>query len=71
MLRLQPESLRQRGIVHIVEMPRLRLFSGVAEGIARLALIIPAAIGVVRWLLGPVVLMLGAIFFHRLRVEQI
>jgi hypothetical protein len=43
----------------------------VAEGIARLALIISAAIGVVRWLLGPVALMLGAIFFHWLRVEQI
>ncbi len=55
------------GMKYIVEMPTsLRLFAGIAEGLAGLALVIPPLFRVLTWLTplaaaGLVVLMLGAI----------
>jgi uncharacterized membrane protein HdeD (DUF308 family) len=63
------------GMKYILEMPaRLRQFSGIAEGLAGLALIIPPLVHVLTWLtplaaLGLVVLMVGAIVFHIPRRE--
>lgn len=69
MLRPSPERL-QSGMKYILEMPAgLRLFAGVAEGLAGLALVLPPLVKVAVWLTplaaaGLVVLMLGAIVFH-------
>ncbi|HEY4912518.1 MAG TPA: DoxX family protein [Candidatus Dormibacteraeota bacterium] len=63
------------GMKYIVEMPTgLRLFAGIAEGLAGLALVIPPLLHVLTWLTplaaaGLVVLMLGAIIFHVQRRE--
>ena len=60
---------------YILEMPTgLRLFAGIAEGLAGLALVIPPLLHVLTWLTplaaaGLVVLMLGAIVFHVQRRE--
>jgi hypothetical protein len=60
---------------YIAEMPTgLRLFAGIAEGLAGLALVIPPLLHVLTWLTplaaaGLVVLMLGAIVFHTQRRE--
>jgi uncharacterized membrane protein YphA (DoxX/SURF4 family) len=60
---------------YILEMPRgLRLFAGIAEGLAGLALVIPPLVRLLTWLtplaaVGLVVLMLGAIVFHVRRRE--
>lgn len=70
-----PEQLRQRGMVYVIEMPAaLRVFAGVAEGLAGIALILPWATGVLPWLTplaaaGLVLLMIGAIVFHIPRRE--
>jgi uncharacterized membrane protein YphA (DoxX/SURF4 family) len=69
MLRPSPERLRS-GMSYVLEMPRgLRLFVGVAEGLAGLALVIPPLLRVLTWLTplaaaGLVGLMLGAIVLH-------
>ncbi len=63
------------GMKYILEMSApLRRFSGVAEGLAGLALVIPPLVHVLTWLAplaaaGLVVLMLGAIVFHIQRRE--
>ena len=63
------------GMKYILEMPAgLRLFAGIAEGLAGLALVIPPLLHVLTWLTplaaaGLVVLMLGAIVFHVRRRE--
>jgi len=70
MLRPSPGGLR-----YIVEMPTsLRLFAGIAEGVAGLALVIPPLFRVLTWLTplaaaGLVLLMMGAIVFHIRRRE--
>lgn len=59
----------------VLEMPaRLRIFAGVAEGLAGVGLVIPPLVHVLTWLTplaaaGLVVLMLGAIVFHVRRRE--
>jgi VIT1/CCC1 family predicted Fe2+/Mn2+ transporter len=74
MLRPSPERL-QSGMKYVLEMPRaLRLFAGVAEGLAALALILPALFNILVWITplaaaGLVLLMLGAIVFHIPRHE--
>ncbi len=74
MLRPSPERL-QRGMNYIHEMPvGLRLFAGIAEGLAGLALVFPALLRVLTWLTplaaaGLVLLMLGAIVLHVRRRE--
>jgi uncharacterized membrane protein YphA (DoxX/SURF4 family) len=74
MLRPSPES-PQGGMKYIVEMPTgLRLFAGIAEGVAGLALVIPPLFRLLTWLTplaaaGLVLLMLGAIVFHVRRRE--
>jgi uncharacterized membrane protein YphA (DoxX/SURF4 family) len=74
MLRPSPER-PQGGMKYIVEMPSgLRLFAGIAEGLAGLALVIPPLFRVLTWLTplaaaGLVLLMLGAIVFHVRRRE--
>jgi uncharacterized membrane protein YphA (DoxX/SURF4 family) len=63
------------GMKYVREMPAsLRIFAGVAEGLAGLALVLPALFRVLTWLtplaaLGLVVLMVGAIVFHVMRRE--
>src|ERR1700686_2188613 len=63
------------GLKYILEMSTgLRLFGGIAEGLAGLALVIPPLIRVLTWLTplaaaGPGLLMLGAIVFHVRRRE--
>ena len=63
------------GMKYILEMSTgLRLFAGIAEGLAGLALVIPPLVHVLTWLTplaaaGLVVLMLGAIVFHVQRRE--
>jgi uncharacterized membrane protein YphA (DoxX/SURF4 family) len=63
------------GMKYILEMPTgLRLFAGVAEGLAALALVVPPLLHVLTWLTplaaaGLVLLMLGAIVFHLQRRE--
>jgi hypothetical protein len=70
MLRPSPSGMK-----YIVEMPtRLRLFAGIADGLAGLALVIPPLVHVLVWLTplaaaGLVLLMLGAIVFHIRRRE--
>ena len=75
-LMLRPSASRlQSGMKYVLEMPAgLRLFAGVAEGLAGLALIFPALFRVLVWLTplaaaGLVVLMIGAIVFHLIRRE--
>lgn len=74
MLRPSPERL-QAGMKYILEMPAgLRLFAGVADGLAGLALILPALLRILVWLTplaaaGLVLLMLGGIVFHLKRRE--
>ncbi len=74
MLRSSPPRL-QGGMKYILEMPAgLRLFAGVAEGLAGLALVVPALFRILVWLtplaaVGLVLLMLGAIVFHLMRRE--
>jgi uncharacterized membrane protein YphA (DoxX/SURF4 family) len=74
LLRPNPERLRQR-MKWILEMPSgLRVFAGVAEGLAGIALIFAGLIGPVDWLApmaaaGLVLLMIGAIVFHLSRRE--
>jgi len=69
-----PQRL-QSGMRYILEMPAaLRWFSGVAEGLAGLALVVMPFVHGLTWLvplaaLGLVVLMLGAIAFHLMRRE--
>ena len=74
MLRPSPERLQSRGS-YVLQMPvGLRLFAGIAEGLAGLALVFPALLRVLPWLTslaaaGLVLLMLGAIVFHVRRRE--
>lgn len=74
MLRPSPERL-QGGMKYVLEMPRaLRLFAGAAEGLAGLALVLPALFRALTWLVplaaaGLVLLMLGAVVFHLIRRE--
>ena len=75
MLRPDREQLAQRGMGYAVEMPSgLRVFAGVAEGLAGLGLVLPWATGVLPWLTplaaaGLVLLMAGAIVLHIPRKE--
>lgn len=73
---LRPSLARTRsGMKFIVEMPTgLRLFAGVAEGLAGFGLVLPAVFGILTFLTplaaaGLVLLMLGAIVFHLMRRE--
>ena len=74
-LMLRPPQMVQSGMKYVLEMPAaLRLFAGVAEGLAGLALIFPAWLRILPWLTplaaaGLVLLMLGAIIFHVRRKE--
>src|SRR5438876_8792817 len=74
LLRPSPERA-QGGMKYILEMPAgLRLFAGVAEGLAGLAILVAPLIHPLSWLAplaaaGLVVLMLGAIVFHLGRRE--
>jgi uncharacterized membrane protein YphA (DoxX/SURF4 family) len=74
MLRPSPEK-PQGGKKYVAEMPvRLRLFGGIAEGLAGLALVFPPLFRILTWLTplaaaGLVLLMLGAIVFHLRRRE--
>jgi hypothetical protein len=74
-LMLRPPERVQSGMKYILEMPAaLRSFAGVAEGLAGLALVLPALLRVLTWLTplaaaGLLVLMLGAIVFHLMRRE--
>jgi hypothetical protein len=60
---------------YVLEMPAgLRVFAGVAEGLAGVGLVLPPLVHVLAWLTplaaaGLVVLMLGAIVFHVRRRE--
>jgi uncharacterized membrane protein YphA (DoxX/SURF4 family) len=75
-LMLRPPQMVQGGMKYVLEMPAgLRLFAGVAEGLAGLALIFPAWLRILPWLTplaaaGLVLLMLGAIIFHVRRKED-
>jgi hypothetical protein len=74
LLRPNPERLRPR-MKWMLEMPSgLRVFAGVAEGLAGIALIFAGLIEPVDWLVpmaaaGLVLLMIGAIVFHLSRRE--
>jgi len=74
LLRPSPERL-QRGMRYVLEMPAgLRIFAGVAEGLAGVGLVLPPLVHVLAWLTplaaaGLVVLMLGAIVVHVRRRE--
>jgi uncharacterized membrane protein YphA (DoxX/SURF4 family) len=74
MLRPSPARL-QTGMRYVLEMPAgLRIFAGVAEGLAGVGLVVPPLVHVLPWLTplaaaGLVVLMLGAIVFHVRRRE--
>jgi uncharacterized membrane protein YphA (DoxX/SURF4 family) len=74
MLRPSPERL-QTGMSYVLEMPvGLRLFAGIAEALAGLALVFPPLLGVLPWLTplaaaGLVLLMVGAIVLHVRRGE--
>jgi uncharacterized membrane protein YphA (DoxX/SURF4 family) len=73
-LRPSPERL-QSGMRYVMEMPAsLRLFAGIAETLAAVALVLPGALHTLTWLTplaaaGLVVLMLGAVVFHLRRGE--
>lgn len=70
-----PRQARRPGMTYIAEMsPSLRLFAGIAEGAAGIALVVAGFIHPVAWLVwlaavGLVVLMAGAIVFHLRRRE--
>ncbi len=72
--RPNPERLR-KGMNWVLEMPSgLRVFAGVADGLAGIALIFAGLIRPVDWLVplaaaGLVLLMIGAIVFHLFRRE--
>src|SRR5260370_20292339 len=74
LLRQSPERLGG-GMRYVLEMSaRLRIFAGVAEGLAGVDLVVPALVHVLVWLTplaaaGLVLLMLGAIVFHLRRRE--
>jgi len=74
LLRPSPERLRS-GMSYVLDMsPRLRMFAGVAEGLAGIGLVLPGLLRILPWLTpvaaaGLVVLMLGAIVFHVRRRE--
>ncbi len=74
LLRPSPERL-QSGMSYVLDMsPRLRMFAGVAEGLAGIGLVLPGLLRILPWLTpvaaaGLVVLMLGAIVFHVRRRE--
>jgi hypothetical protein len=74
LLRPSPQRL-QSGMRYVLEMPAgLRVFAGVAEGLAGVGLVLPPFVHVLVWLTplaaaGLVVLMLGAIVFHFRRRE--
>jgi|SRR5450756_316877 len=74
-LLLRPPVRLQSGMRYVLEMPAgLRIFAGVAEGLAGVALVLPALVHVLVWLTplaaaGLVLLMLGAIVFHVRRRE--
>jgi hypothetical protein len=74
LLRPSPQRL-QSGMRYVLEMPTgLRVFAGVAEGLAGVGLVVPPLLHVLVWLTplaaaGLVVLMLGAIVFHFRRRE--
>lgn len=69
MLRPSPERLRS-GMSYVLELPAgMRLFAGIAEGLAGIALVVAPFIGTISWLAwlaagGLVVLMVGAIVYH-------
>ena len=75
LLAARPDQLRS-GNEWVLEIPRaLRLFGGVADGLAAIGLVLPWATGVLRWLtplaaVGLVVLMIGAIVTHAVRGER-
>src|SRR5260370_20954695 len=70
LLRPSPERLRS-GMRYVLEMPAgLRIFAGVAEGLAGVGLVVPALVHVLVWLTPPaaarpVVLLPGSTAFHR------
>jgi uncharacterized membrane protein YphA (DoxX/SURF4 family) len=74
-LLLRPPERLQSGMRYVLEMPAgLRIFAGVAEGLAGVGLVLPAPVHVLVWLTplaaaGLVLLMLGAIVFHVRRRE--
>ena len=74
LLRPSPQRL-QSGMRYVLEMPAgLRVFAGVAEGLAGVGLVLPPLVHVLAWLTplaaaGLVLLMLGAIVFHVRRRE--
>jgi len=74
MLRPSPKRL-QSGMRYVLEMPAgLRVFAGVAEGLAGVGIVLPALVHVLTWLTplaaaGLVLLMVGAIVFHVRRRE--
>jgi uncharacterized membrane protein HdeD (DUF308 family) len=75
-LLLRPNPARlQAGMKYVLEMrAELRIFSGVAEGLAGIALVVAPFLGPLKVLVplaaaGLVVLMLGAIVFHLGRRE--
>jgi uncharacterized membrane protein HdeD (DUF308 family) len=74
MLRPSPERL-QGGMKYVLEMPAgLRIFAGVAEGLAGVALLVTPFLGPLKILVplaaaGLVALMIGAIVFHYGRRE--
>src|SRR5258708_26325996 len=75
LLRPSPQRL-QGGMQYVLEMPAgLRVFAGVAEGLAGVGLVLPALVHVLVWLTplaaaGLGVLLLGAICFHVPRPED-
>jgi hypothetical protein len=75
LLRPSPEQLKQRGMGYVLALPSgLRIFAGVAEGLAGVALVVPALLHLLDWLTplaaaGLVILMIGAIVFHLPRRE--
>lgn len=74
MLRPSPARL-ERGMKYVLEMPaNLRVFAGIAEGLAGLGLVLPALLRILPWLTplaaaGLVMLMVGAIVLHVVRRE--
>src|SRR5260370_29992272 len=74
LLRPSPQRL-QSGMRYVLEMPAgLRVFAGVAEGLAGVGLVLPPLVHMLVWLAplaaaGLVLLMLGAIVFHFRRRE--
>jgi uncharacterized membrane protein len=74
MIRPSPQRL-QSGMKYILEMPAgLRMFAGIAESLAGLALVLSPVLRAVAWLTplaaaGLVLLMVGAIVFHLPRRE--